>query len=56
MNPALAKKLDFKPGAEVEAKAGQLDTDLNRDILRRHMLKQGVQGALAAEEDGAISD
>ena len=25
-------------------KAGQLGTDLNRDILWRHLLKQGVQG------------
>lgn len=25
-------------------KAGQLDTDLNRDILWRHMLKKGVSG------------
>jgi len=25
-------------------KAGKLDTDLNRDILWRHMLKKGVQG------------
>lgn len=25
-------------------KAGQLDTDLNRDILWRHLEKQGIQG------------
>ena len=25
-------------------KAGQLDTDLNRDILWKHLLKQGIQG------------
>ena len=25
-------------------KAGQLDTDLNRDVLWQHMLKKGVQG------------
>src|SRR5262245_43562279 len=25
-------------------KAGQLDTDLNRDILWRHLLKYGIQG------------
>ena len=25
-------------------KAGQLETDLNRDILWKHLLKQGIQG------------
>ena len=25
------------------AKAGQLDTDINRDILWKHLLKKGVQ-------------
>ena len=29
--------------AELDAKAGQLDTDLNRDILWKHLLKKGVQ-------------
>ena len=28
----------------VYPKAGQLDTDLNRDILSQHMLKKGLQG------------
>jgi hypothetical protein len=48
-------EVDAKAGPAVEAakedriawvaypKAGQLDTDLNRDILWKHLLKQGVQ-------------
>jgi ApbE superfamily uncharacterized protein (UPF0280 family) len=48
-------EVDAKAGAAVEAaredriawvaypKAGQLDTDLNRDILWKHLLKKGVQ-------------
>jgi len=49
-------EVDAKCGPVVEAaradrlawaaypKAGQLDTDLNRDILWKHLLKQGIQG------------
>lgn len=64
MTPALTKKLSFKPGAklvyvrtlaEVERKAGQLDTDLNRDILWRHMLKKGVQGVSQVAIDATWS-
>jgi len=33
-------------------KAGQLGTDLNRDILWKHLLKQGIQGV----RQGAIDD
>ena len=84
MTPALAKKLNFKPGAKLvyvrtlseldkkagpiitlaEAdgiawlaypKAGQLDTDLNRDILWRHMLKKGVQGVRQVAIDATWS-
>lgn len=48
-------EVDAKAGPAVEAarkdriawiaypKAGQLDTDLNRDILWKHLLKKGVQ-------------
>ena len=84
MKPALARKLNFKPGAklvyvrtlaELEAKArpvialakgdgiawlaypkaGQLGTDLNRDILWRHMLKKGVQGVRQVAIDATWS-
>ena len=36
-------------------KAGQLDTDLNRDILWRHMLKKGVQGVSQVAIDATWS-
>ncbi|HSU76196.1 MAG TPA: hypothetical protein VLI89_03950 [Burkholderiales bacterium] len=36
-------------------KAGQLDTDLNRDILWRHMLKKGVQGVRQVAIDATWS-
>jgi hypothetical protein len=48
-------EVDAKAGPAVDAarqdriawvaypKAGQLDTDLNRDVLWKHMLKKGVQ-------------
>lgn len=57
MNPALAE-LEAKARPVIALaradgiawlaypKAGQLDTELNRDILWHHMLKKGVQGAL----------
>lgn len=60
-------EVDAKAGPAVEAakedriawvaypKAGQLDTDLNRDILFRHMLKKGVQAVRQVAIDGTWS-
>ncbi len=63
MNPVLAKAGPIIALARADGiawlaypRAGQLDTDLNRDTLWRHLLKKGVQGALQAEEDGTMSD
>ena len=36
-------------------KAGQLDTDLNRDILWRHLLKQRIQGVRQVSIDDVWS-
>jgi hypothetical protein len=36
-------------------KAGQLDTDLNRDILWRHLEKQGIQGVRQVALDSVWS-
>jgi len=36
-------------------KAGQLGTDLNRDVLWRHLLKQGIQGIRLVALDGRWS-
>lgn len=36
-------------------KAGQLDTDLNRDILWRHLEKQGIQGVRQVAVDSVWS-
>jgi len=36
-------------------KAGQLGTDLNRDILWKHLLKQGIQGVRQVAIDGIWS-
>jgi len=50
------RELDTKCGAVIQAakedrlawvaypEAGQLDTDINRDILWRHLQKKGIQG------------
>ena len=36
-------------------KAGQLGTDLNRDILWKHLLKQAIQGVRQVSIDGVWS-
>lgn len=36
-------------------RAGQLDTDLNRDILWRHLQRQGIQGVRQVAIDGVWS-
>jgi hypothetical protein len=36
-------------------KAGQLGTDLNRDILWKHLLEQGIQGVRQVSIDGVWS-
>ena len=36
-------------------KAGQLGTDLNRDVLREHMLQKGVEGVRLVAIDGVWS-
>jgi hypothetical protein len=36
-------------------KAGQLGTDLNRDVLFQHLLKQGVEGVRQVAVDGVWS-
>jgi hypothetical protein len=36
-------------------KAGQLGTDLNRDVLWKHLLKQGIQGVRQVAVDGVWS-
>jgi hypothetical protein len=35
--------VDLAGVAEADVKPGQLDTDLNRDVLWKHMLRKGVQ-------------
>ena len=34
--------VDLAGVAEADVKPGQLDTDLNRDVLWQHMMKKGV--------------
>ena len=42
--PAIAAAKEDRIAWLAYPKAGQLDTDLNRDILWRHTLKKGVSG------------
>lgn len=61
------KEVDSKIAPVVEAakkdriawaaypKAGQLDTDLNRDILWKHLSKKGIQGVRQIALDGVWS-
>src|SRR5262245_18198359 len=42
--PVVAAAREDRIACLAYPKAGQLDTDLNRDILWRHMLKKGVSG------------
>ena len=42
--PAVAAAKEDRIAWLVYPKAGKLDTDLNRDILWRHLLKKNVQG------------
>jgi hypothetical protein len=60
-------EVDAKAGPAIEAvradriawvaypKAGQLDTDLNRDILWKHLLKKGVQAVRQVAIDNVWS-
>ncbi|MCI0706424.1 MAG: hypothetical protein L0Y80_02935 [Ignavibacteriae bacterium] len=42
--PAIAAAKEDRIAWIVYPKAGQLDTDLNRDILWKHLLKRDIQG------------
>ena len=53
--PAIAAAKEDRIAWLVYPKAGKLDTDLNRDILWRHLLKKNIQGVRQVAIDGTWS-
>ena len=53
--PAIEAAKDDRIAWLIYPKAGKLDTDLNRDILWRHLLKKNIEGVRQVAIDDTLS-